>query len=244
LYDNVIESGCRVVDDYGYWSGCREGLDEFILPRELQEWQFMNFTEVIGKRRSIRKYKSIPINEEDLKTILEAARLAPSWANRQCWKYVIVTDQSTKEKLAGEDRKWISEAPVIIAACADPTASGHKPGMDYYTLDIGISMEHLVLAATNLGLGTCWIGAFDESQAKEALGVPEGIRVVAFTPLGYPAEKKGNVFDRKPLGDIVFYNRYGQTVSPLLTAAFTRKVGELYIKGRRLIEKLRNRLAF
>jgi nitroreductase len=204
----------------------------------------MEYQDLIRKRRSIRKYRPDPVADADLKTVLEAARLAPSWANKQCWKYVIVTDQSTREKLAGESRKWISEAPVIIAACADPAASGRKPDMDYYTLDIGISMEHLVLAATDLGLGTCWIGAFDEKQAKEALGVPEGIRVVAFTPLGYPAEKKEDVFARKPLGDIVFYNRYGQAGNRILSAAFTRKVDELYIKGRRLIEKLRNRLAF
>jgi nitroreductase len=204
----------------------------------------VEFTEVVKKRRSIRKYKPAPISDEAIKTVLEAARLAPSWANRQCWRYVVVTEENIKEKLAGEGRKWISEAPVIIVACADPRESGRKPGMDYFMLDIGISLEHLVLAATELGLGTCWIGAFDEKQAKEVLEVPDNIRVVAFTPLGYPAEKKGKVFARKSPGDIVCKNRYGQPEASGFLTASVRKMDELYIKGRKFGEKLRNRLAF
>ena len=136
----------------------------------------------------MRKYKAIPVTDDDIKTVLEAARLAPSWGNKQCWQYIVITDQNTKNKLVGEGREWISKAPVIIAACADPSKSGHKPGMDYYMLDIGISLEHLVLVATDLGMGTCWIGTFDEKRAKEAMGVPDEIRVVAYTPLGYPDE--------------------------------------------------------
>jgi nitroreductase len=204
----------------------------------------MEYMEVVKKRRSIRRYKSDPISGKDLKTILEAARLAPSWGNRQCWQYVIVTDQSIKEKLAGEERKWISEAPAVIVACANTRESGHKPGMDYYMLDIGISLEHLILAATNLGLGTCWIGAFDEKQAKEALGVPDDIRVVAFTPLGYPVEKKGEIFARKPLQEIVSYNGYGQAYVQGLQAAFIGAINKIYIKGRKLSEKLRNKFVF
>ncbi len=204
----------------------------------------MEYMEVVKKRRSTRRYKSDPISDKDLKTILEAARLAPSWGNRQCWQYIVITDQSVKEKLAGEERKWLSEAPIIIVACADPKASGHKPGMDYFMLDIGISFEHLILAATDLGLGTCWIGAFDEKQAKETLGIPDYIRVVAYTPLGYADEKKGVVFDRKPLQEIVYYEKYGQAKSQGLQAVVIGTIAKLYIKGRKLSEKLRNRFAF
>ena len=200
--------------------------------------------EVVKKRRSIRRYKSEPISGKDLKAVLEAARLAPSWGNYQCWRYIVVTDQSIKEKLAGEERKWISDAPVIIVACANPNASGHKPGMDYFLLDIGISFEHLILAATDLGLGTCWIGAFDEKQAKEVLGVPDEIRVVAFTPLGYLAEKKGVVFERKPLQEIVYYEKYGQVKAQGFQARFISKINKQYNKGRKLSERLRNRFAF
>ena len=204
----------------------------------------MEYTELIKKRRSIRKYKPDPVSDDDIKTVLEAARLAPSWANRQCWQYIVVTDQNTKEKLAGENRKWINEAPVVIAVCANPEISGRKPDMEYYMLDIGISFEHLVLAAANLGLGTCWIGAFDEKRAKEALGVPDNIRVVAFTPFGYPAEKKGDVFDRKSLRELVFGNRYGQGYAQAVQVSLFHKINRLYIKGRKFSEKLRNRFAF
>jgi nitroreductase len=198
--------------------------------------------DLVKKRRSIRRYKSTPLSEKDLEVILEAARLAPSWGNRQCWQYIIVTDQSIKKKLAEAGEKWINEAPVIVVACANPKASGHKPNMDYFMLDIGISFEHLILAATNLGIGTCWIGAFDEKAVKEALGVPGEIRVVAYTPLGYPREKKGQVFGRKPLRDICFYERYGLAKSQGLQGAAISKIEKLYIKGRKLSEKLRSQL--
>jgi hypothetical protein len=123
-------------------------------------------------------------------------------------------------------------------ACADPKASHHKPGMDYFIVDTAISLEHLILAATNQGLGTCWIGDFDEELVKEALGVPSEIRVVACTALGYPDEKKGQVFDRKLLRDICFYDRYGQAKSQVLQDAAISMIEKQYIKGRKLGEQL------
>ncbi|MEM2111163.1 MAG: nitroreductase family protein, partial [Candidatus Bathyarchaeia archaeon] len=132
--------------------------------------------EVIRKRRSIRKYLPKPVRKEDIEYVLEAARLAPSWANRQCWRYIVVTDEPLKKKIA--QREWIAEAPVIIVGCADPTKSGDREGKPYYMLDMGSSMEHLMLAAAEKGLGTCWIGGqFDEKTVKEALNIPENIRV-------------------------------------------------------------------
>jgi len=204
----------------------------------------LEYMDLVKTRRSIRRYKPDPVSEGDIETVIEAARLAPSWGNHQCWQYIVVTDQSTKEKLAGGGRKWISDAPVIIVVCADPRASGHKPAMDYYMLDIGITFEHLILAATDLSLGTCWIGAFDEQQAKKALEVPDEIRVVAYTPLGYPAEKKGQVFDRKSGRDICFYEKYGQSNSQDREYAVIHTIKKLYIKGRKLSEKLINRFPF
>jgi nitroreductase len=195
---------------------------------------------LVKKRRSIRKYKSDPVSDEDLKAMLEAARRAPSWSNRQCWQYIIVEDQRIKNELAEAGEKWVAEAPMIVVVCADPEASGHKPGMDYFMLDVGISFEHLILAATNLGLGTCWIGGFDEKIVKEALEVPDEIRVVAFTPVGYPDETKGEVFNRKSLGEICFYERYGQTKHRNLKGAVSRKIEKLKIGSRKLDEKVRN----
>jgi nitroreductase len=203
----------------------------------------LEYMDVVKKRRSIRRYKSDPIPDRDLGVILEAARSAPSWGNRQCWQYIIVSDNTVKKKLAEAGEKWASKAPLIVVACADPKASGQKPGMDYFMLDIGISFEHLILAATNLGIATCWIGGFDEEMVKEALGVPSEIRVVAYSPLGYPDEKKGAVFARKPLRDICYYERYGQAKSQSFQGTVIGKIEKLYQKGRRLSEKIRNQCA-
>jgi nitroreductase len=167
----------------------------------------MEFKDVITKRRSIRKYKSDPISKEDIEYVLEAARLSPSWANSQCWKFIVVTDPEVKEELAKAGNGWIAHAPVIIAACADPIRPGTKGDQQYYMLDIGISMEHLILAAADKGLGTCWIGAFDEAVAKSVLDVPDNMRVVALTPLGQPDEEPGPK-PRRTLEDIACHNKY------------------------------------
>ncbi len=169
----------------------------------------MELMEVIRKRRSVRRYKPDPVPEEDIEYVLEAARLAPSWANTQCWHFVVVTDEDVKKEVAqaGNGNRWIARAPVIIVACADPTGPGTRDDIPNYLVDMGIAIEHLILAATERGLGTCWIGAFHESKVKEALGVPGNIRVVASTPLGYPDEAPAPV-SRKGLEEIVSYNRY------------------------------------
>jgi nitroreductase len=167
----------------------------------------MEFMEVVRRRRSIRRYKSDPVAQEHIAYVLEAARLAPSWANSQCWKFVVVTDPQAKQALAKAGNEWVAHAPVVIAACADPTKPGTKGDQPYYMLDIGIAMEHLILAAAEQGLGTCWIGWFDEAVARQALAVPDGIRVVAYTPLGVPDEEP-EPKPRKALAEIWSLNRY------------------------------------
>ena len=154
------------------------------------------------------------MEEEKLEAALEAARLAPSWANLQCWSFIVVKDPAVRravsERLQGNPcQKGVAQAPVLIAACADPQASGRSSGQDYYLVDVGIAMEHLMLQAWEEGLGTCWIGRFEESEVKPVLGVPDQVRLVAMTPLGYPAripDERG----RKPLGEIVFFEGYGK----------------------------------
>jgi len=161
----------------------------------------MDVFEAIRVRRSIRKYKPDPVPESVLKEVLEAARLAPSWANRQCWRFIVVKDREKRKKITLRD--WAAEAPIVIVGCADPTASGTKFNQQYYMLDMGIAMEQLMLAATEHGLGTCWIGGqFDEPTVKQVLNIPEGLRVVALTPLGYPDEKP-EAKPRKSLSEIV-----------------------------------------
>jgi len=167
----------------------------------------VEFMDVIRQRRSIRKYRPDPVLQEDIEYVLEAARLAPSWANSQCWHFVIVNDPQVKKAVAQAGNSWTAQAPVLVVACAHPTRPGTKGDQQYYMLDIGIAMEHLILAAADRGLGTCWIGAFKEEVVKKALGVPESMRVVAFTPLGYPAESP-RPQQRKALNQIASSNRY------------------------------------
>jgi len=170
----------------------------------------MEVSEAISTRRSIRNYEDQPVENEKLLNVLEAVRLSPSATNAQRWKFIVVTDPEVKESLRSSyDRDWFVSAPIIIVACALPDeAWARHDGEEYWKVDVTIAMQDLILAAWEKGLGTCWIGAFDEKEAKRALGIPEHVRVVAMTPLGYPAEEKGPVSDRKPLEEIVRYNRW------------------------------------
>lgn len=175
----------------------------------------MDFNKVVETRRSIRSYRAEPVPWDKLQRILEAARLAPSWANRQCTTIMVLTDPEARKAVAAAFpesnpiRMAVETAPVCIVACADPTASGDIAGKPYYMLDVGIALEHLVLAATNEGLGTCWSGWFDEERARKALAVPKDLRVVAILPLGYPDERP-KPSPRKPLSELVFLNKWGE----------------------------------
>ncbi|HIH88278.1 TPA: nitroreductase [Candidatus Bathyarchaeota archaeon] len=166
----------------------------------------MEFMDVVKKRRSIRKYKPDRVPKAEIEYVLEAARLAPSWANRQCWRYIVVTDEATRKRITMTE--WAAKAPVVIVACGDPSKAGNRDGKPYYMLDMGISMEHLVLAASEHGLGTCWLGGqFDEKTVREALGVPESHRIVAMTPLGYPDESPP-AKERKPLPELATWEKW------------------------------------
>ena len=177
----------------------------------------MDFMDVISTRKSVRGYADKPVEEDKLSKVLDAARLAPSWANKQCCRYIVVKEKAKIQELAGRFG-WLKQAPVVVVACADPKDSGDRNGMNYYLVDVGISMQQLVLAATALELGSCWIGAFDEPTVKKVLGVPENIKVVAMTPLGYPAKTEGigskliktaiGSGKRKPLEEIIHHEKW------------------------------------
>jgi nitroreductase len=147
----------------------------------------MEFMDVVAARKSVRDYLEKEIEQEKLDAVFEAARLAPSWANKQCCNYILVTNKEKIEELASGFVGWIKKASAVIVACADPKDSGSRNGMDYFLVDVGISMQQLILAATNFGLGTCWIGGFDEQKVKKILEVPQNVKVVALTPIGYSA---------------------------------------------------------
>jgi len=170
----------------------------------------MDVFEAIRTRRSIRRYEKKPVEKEKLLKILEAARLAPSAVNFQPWSFIVVTDPKVKENLkAAYNQDWFISAPVIIVACAFPERAWvRRDGEEYWKVDVAIAMQTLILAAWNEGLGTCWIGAFREEETKKALGIPPNVRVIAMTPLGYPAEQKGPVSNRKPLEEITHYDRW------------------------------------
>jgi len=115
--------------------------------------------------------------------------------NKQCWRFIVIKNKENIDMVSKTSviNRWLKSTPVIIIACADPTESGTHNNIDYFTVDVAIALEHLVLAATDKGLGTCWMASFNEEKIKELLKIPKRIRVVALTPLGYPAEKKGIV---------------------------------------------------
>ncbi|MCK5641759.1 MAG: nitroreductase family protein [Gammaproteobacteria bacterium] len=169
----------------------------------------MNVSEAIKLRRSVRSYQEKEVEKEKLNKVLEAARLAPSASNRQEWKFIVVKDKETKEKLAiaASDQTFIAEAPIILVACATESQSIMLCGQPRYTVDVSIAMSFIILQARELGLGTCWIGAFEEPSVKEILGIPNHIRVVAITPLGYPAQDPP-ARPRKKLEQIVCFDKY------------------------------------
>jgi nitroreductase len=162
----------------------------------------MQFANVLVKRRSIRKFKDTPVPKEDLLKILEAARIAPSASNRQPWHFVVVEDKETKRKLAKSE--WAASAPVMIVGLADKAVS---PA--WCDNDLGIALEHLVLAATNLKYGTCWMGQTGrEELIRGVLGIPDNYKPVAIVPLGVPDEKPA-AKERKSLDTIVSWEKYG-----------------------------------
>ena len=169
----------------------------------------MDIKEIIQKRYSCRSYKDIPVPEEKLEGILEAARLAPSASNRQPYKFIIIKDKEKREKLAeaAADQNFIAEAPIIVAGVSLEPERIMSCEVPTYAVDIAIAMEHIVLQAYSEGLGTCWIGAFSQQEAKEVLGIPERYKIVALMPIGYPADSSGPK-DRKNLDELVSYEKF------------------------------------
>jgi nitroreductase len=169
----------------------------------------MNVMDAIRMRRSIRAYQDRSVEEEKLLKVLEAGRLAPSARNLQDWKFVVVRDREKRQRLsaAAMGQPSVAQAPVVIAACGTETEYIMPCGQYTYPIDVSIAVDQMSLAALDLGLGTCWIGAFQEDQVKKILGVPEKIRVVIMLTLGYPAESP-SARPRRKLEDIVSYDSW------------------------------------
>ncbi|AJF06745.1 nitroreductase family protein [Geoalkalibacter subterraneus] len=171
----------------------------------------MDIFQVIRDRRSVRKYMNKEVEQEKVDQVLDAARLAPSWKNMQCWRFLVLRDAARRALLLdavpddNPGKKALAAAPLTIVLCVDPRESDVENGIPYYVADGAIAFEHLCLAAHALGLGTCWIGWYDEAKIKEAFGIPDPFRVIGFTPLGYP-EREPKPRPRKSLDEIVFYD--------------------------------------
>ncbi len=149
----------------------------------------MSFLELVQKRSSVRGYDPSPIADEDVNQVIEAGRLAPSAANQQPWHFIVTRGEATRRELReayGKD--WFCKAPVILTVCVEPSKAWTRhDGKNYAFVDGAIAMDHMTLCATDLGLGTCWIAAFDPAKLRRILNLPDGIEPVAMTPLGRPA---------------------------------------------------------
>jgi nitroreductase len=185
----------------------------------------MELFEAMKTRRSVRAYQDKPVEDEKLRSVLDAVRMAPSWANMQCWRMVVVKDKSVQEKISdlsyvesyfspkgyksNPSKKALAAAPVVIALCADPAQSGVLWDQNYYLVDAGIAAQNLMLAARGLGLGTVFVGVYDEEKLKKLLNIPASIRIIGLLPLGYPTEEKKDGPKRKPLDEICFNEQWG-----------------------------------
>ena len=174
----------------------------------------MEFYEVIRKRRSYRFYKPEIPNKDKIERIIDAARLAPTWANMQGVEYIVVQNpdkvKAVWQAIGQNPPEKFESAPMFIVGIIPEKGSGvnFKNSEKYYGVDFGICFEHLILAATAEGLATCWIGYYDEEKIREILEIPKKYRVMGLTPLGYSTKIKGEVKDRKPLDKIIHWDKF------------------------------------
>jgi nitroreductase len=170
----------------------------------------VEFSELIEERYSVRAYKPDPVEDDKLQQVLEAARLAPTAANRQPFQIIVIHTADREAELRRiYNTDWFVQPPLVICACAIPAKGWVRKddGKDYTDVDVAIVMDHLVLAATAAGLGTCWIAAFDPKAAREVLHLPDDVEPITFTPLGYPADQP-RPKRRRALSELVRYERW------------------------------------
>ncbi len=173
----------------------------------------MSFLDLAKNRYSVRSFKNIPVEEEKLRRILEAGRIAPTAVNFQPFYLVVVREAELKKKVALTYKKeWIQAAPVIIVICGDHSQSWRRgDGKDHCDIDAAIVIDHMTLAATELGLGTCWVCAFDAIECHAVLNLPSHIEAVALLPLGYPEGQPNperHSCQRKKMEDIVCWDGF------------------------------------
>lgn len=169
----------------------------------------MEFLDLVKNRYSVRGYQTREVEEEKLNAVLEAARLAPTAANRQPIQIIVVKTKGREEELKRiYPSDWFVQAPIVICVCTIPDEAWvRKDGRNYSDVDGAIVMDHIVMEAQSLGLGTCWMAAFNLEATREILEVPENVLPLLFTPLGYPDAEPRNP-GRKSMEEIVKYDKY------------------------------------
>jgi nitroreductase len=184
----------------------------------------MTFQELVHKRRSVRKYSDRPVAKEDLLKCLEAARLAPSGCNSQPWHFIVIDEPELRKRVAARIfsgiysmNKFAVEAPVLVAVVSEKekflaSFGGQIRDTSYCLVDIGIACEHLILQAQELGIGSCWIGWFDEKVLKEELRISKDKKIDIVLALGFSAEDKILPKTRKSLEEISSFNKYRNPV--------------------------------
>jgi nitroreductase len=170
----------------------------------------MNVIEAIKERCSVRAYEDREVEEENLQAILECARLAPSASNLQEWRIVVVRDREMRARMAeaANSQAFVAEAPVVLVFCAETKHHMMRCGEKSYPIDVAIAIDHVTLAAVELGLGTCWIGAFYSDKVRPLLGIPVDVPIVSLLTLGYPASGSTRPKNRFPLSEIVRYEKW------------------------------------
>ena len=166
----------------------------------------MNLLTIISKRRSVREFTKDEIEQDKIDYIMECARLAPSAVNLQPWKFIIVKSDEKKELLHQcYHREWFVHAPLYIIALEDTTQSWKRSSdsKDHGEIDVTIAVEHIVLAAEEKGLGTCWVCNFKVDLCKELFNLPENLVPIAIIPIGYPAKEQEEVSNRKAMQEII-----------------------------------------
>jgi len=185
------------------------------------------FDDILNSRQSVRSFQSTPVAHQDLLAICEAARSAPSACNSQTWRFVAVTQSETIKQITKEamrpviPNRWLEQTPLLIVGCSQLDLIANRigsriTGIEYYQIDLGIAMEHMVLKATELGLGTCWIGWFAEERVKKILDIPKRIKASVMLAIGYSKEAPTKTRSRKPMEQILFSEKWGQPLTSKL----------------------------
>jgi len=175
----------------------------------VQKIILMNFIELATKRSSVRNFEQRPVEKEKLLFVQEAARVAPSAANFQPWQFLVITDYELLKSLqAVYHRDWMGTAPAIIVAFGDHNKGWHRKsdGKDFTDIDVAIAVDHLMLAATEQGLGTCWVCNFDAEKCCAIFNAPENMEAIALIPIGYPVIESKSEKKREPINQMTHWN--------------------------------------